>query len=400
MTPTGPASVVELVLSSSISGETETLRVDSPLLLIGRSSQCDLRLIHPDVSRRHACLHFFRDRVLCIDLGSRTGTFWPDGQRTAGWLTAGLPVRVGPFELRLRTTLTPADDIGAEALFSRQPAGEMALGGAGLRFLNPKEVSADPIPLSRPITLVGRSAHCKLRLHDESVSRVHSSLMLTPEGVWIADLLGRGGVKVNGSLASLARLSPGDELQIGRYRMEFVTDLPAAAEEPEDHRPDAAAPPAPGPGTWPATGVSESLLLAVTETFADMQRQMSEQFRYQMELMVGLVESLRQEMSGEIRQELARLAAISEEIRDAQRQLAREAFAPPAPQSLASPSAESQSRRLEASRGAKRVATASEPPPSRDGVADHALLTRRLHELERERASRWLKLVDLMKGGR
>ncbi|MGC1273681.1 MAG: FHA domain-containing protein [Planctomycetaceae bacterium] len=408
------SQAIELSLTSVLTGETETIRVDVPLVVIGRGSQCDVRLTHPDVSRRHACVHLLRDRALCVDLGSRTGVFWEGERRQNGWLQADRPVRIGPFELRLATPMPAVDGVQAETLFRRHPIDETGFQGAGLRFLNQPMVTP-PVSLARPITLIGRAEHCKLRLRDESVSRVHSSLMLTPDGVWIADLLGRGGVKVNGEFVSLARLAAGDEVQIGRYRMTFATDVATVADATGDPTGQASAPTSNGKPAVCAGqgGVSESLLLAVTETFADMQRQMHDQFRFQMELMVGLVESMRKEMNGEIRQELARLLSIGEEIRDTQRRLAERAVPttgcageerplldrPLAGRSEFDRSGHAQGEAAKGAKAARRPASESGADRrSADGVADHVFMARRLRDLEQERNSRWLKLVGLLKG--
>jgi anti-anti-sigma factor len=48
---------------------------------------------------------------------------------------------------------------------------------------------------------------------------VHCSLVLTPKGLWVIDLLGRGGTKVNGQAVPFALLNHEDELKFGRYRI-------------------------------------------------------------------------------------------------------------------------------------------------------------------------------------
>ena len=429
LAPCDPTRVIEISLTSTLTGKVETVQIDAPLLVVGRGSQCDLRLTHPDVSRRHACIHLLRDRALCVDLGSRTGIHWNEERRQSGWLDAGSVVRIGPFELRLAGSppatfdtdeLCENEPFDTDVLFRRQAFGEA---GPGLRFLN-QSAPAPPVSLERPITLIGRTDPCKLRLRDESVSRVHSSVMVTPDGVWIADLLGRGGVKVNGEFVSLSRLSAGDVIQIGRYRFAFVTDLaPVADESSRSSRSANVSQGDPGPSfAGPTGGVSESLLLAVTETFADMQRQMNDQFRYQMELMAGLIESMRKEMSGEIRQELARLMALGEEIRDTQRLLAappvpatdvaNAARSEPRPSSSDRPHAAAGTNKVDANKAAgtnaasKAAKTSNRftssgtgvDPDRGDGIADHVFMTRRLRDLEHERNSRWERLVGLLKG--
>jgi hypothetical protein len=71
--------------------------------------------------------------------------------------------------------------------------------------------------IDRALVLVGRSSVCTLQLADESVSRCHCSLVTTPDGLWVVDLLGREGVRVNGEVIRSARLGDGDDLRVGRF---------------------------------------------------------------------------------------------------------------------------------------------------------------------------------------
>ena len=69
------------------------------MTLLGRGTDCDLRLVDPGVSRHHAELRVENDQVVLVDLSSTNGTF-VNGQpirRVA--LTDGTHVSLG------RTTL-------------------------------------------------------------------------------------------------------------------------------------------------------------------------------------------------------------------------------------------------------------------------------------------------------
>ena len=57
--------------------------------------------------------------------------------------------------------------------------------------------------IATSLTLIGASRQCDVWLKDESVSRVHASLALTPHGLWIVDLLGRDGVRVRTHVQAL-----------------------------------------------------------------------------------------------------------------------------------------------------------------------------------------------------
>ena len=81
-------------------GNTQrTYELSAPLTILGRGTDCDLRLVDPGVSRHHAELRVEDDEVVLVDLGSTNGTF-VNGQpvrRVA--LTDGTRVTLG------RTTL-------------------------------------------------------------------------------------------------------------------------------------------------------------------------------------------------------------------------------------------------------------------------------------------------------
>jgi predicted component of type VI protein secretion system len=44
-----------------------------PVLLVGRHSECDVRIELPQISRRHCCVALAYDRYTIRDLGSRNG---------------------------------------------------------------------------------------------------------------------------------------------------------------------------------------------------------------------------------------------------------------------------------------------------------------------------------------
>jgi len=73
-------------------------------------------------------------------------------------------------------------------------------------------------------TRIGRSVAADIRLDDPSVSRRHALIVSEPgESLRVLDDRSLNGVLVNAELVEWGKLSDGDELTIGRYRL-FVLE--------------------------------------------------------------------------------------------------------------------------------------------------------------------------------
>lgn len=69
----GPPAPVEREVVTLVAGDTR-LEVTKPVVLIGRSQECDLRLADVNVSRRHAEIRQEGTAYVIVDLGSTNGT--------------------------------------------------------------------------------------------------------------------------------------------------------------------------------------------------------------------------------------------------------------------------------------------------------------------------------------
>ena len=186
-----------------------------PFALVGRDDACDVTLTDPEVNPRHVWLQVLGGRVLAVDLGSRAGLGWPGQGAGSGWLDAGVPVRIGPFQLRLcaevssRPTTFPAgySPLQSDTAISRSE------NTITLEFRNGKR-ARDCWNVNRLVTLVGRAPECKIRLSADDIAGYHCGLVLTPGGLWVVDLSGRG-VVVNGERMRVSPLRHGAE-SVGR----------------------------------------------------------------------------------------------------------------------------------------------------------------------------------------
>jgi hypothetical protein len=83
----------------SPAGGQRTYELNAPLTILGRGTDCDLRLVDPGVSRHHAELRVEDGEVVLVDLGSTNGTFVNGQPVRRVTLTDGTRVTLG------RTTL-------------------------------------------------------------------------------------------------------------------------------------------------------------------------------------------------------------------------------------------------------------------------------------------------------
>jgi anti-anti-sigma regulatory factor len=160
---------------------------------------------------------------------------WQAGPRPVGWLTLGTQIKLGPFALRLIDDgRGNRDDLSSFPLECNpllpDPDDFGPLPHVSLEWLG-GPADTPPRRVKRLITVVGRDALCQLRLSDETVSRVHCSLVLTQRRFWVIDLFGRGGTRLNGERIERCTPGCGDILQVGSFQCRVHIGQPTAASE-------------------------------------------------------------------------------------------------------------------------------------------------------------------------
>jgi len=79
------------------------------------------------------------------------------------------------------------------------------------------------VALTHEWTRVGRSLAADVRFDDPTVSRRHALLVRQPDGVRVLDDRSLNGVFVNGERIEWRMLADGDEIVVGRYRLQFLS---------------------------------------------------------------------------------------------------------------------------------------------------------------------------------
>jgi hypothetical protein len=126
------------------------------------------------------------------------------------------------------------EEAGAETTMTWTPeeAGDEDGGGAldEFRVQGPALVvrsgggrAGETFQIDRDRTVVGRSPDCEIFLDDVTVSRRHATLSRRGDTVTIEDQGSLNGTFVNRRRVESASLDDGDELQIGKYRLTFLS---------------------------------------------------------------------------------------------------------------------------------------------------------------------------------
>lgn len=257
----GLEATVRLRVVDSRTGQSKELERRGPSLLVGSREDCDICLVDPEISRRHAWLQVIDGQLACLDLDSRTGIHWGHSTRSRGWVLPGQPVQIGPYEL---TLLGPVGGehpaVHPETRFSIWDAPGDSTADTGLVFLNAHSRTGERrvCRLTKRLTLVGGSDLCNLRLQHGSVDRVHAAFVTLDRHCWLIDLRSDTGVQVNERQVELACLAPDEQVRVGKFQLVVapLKDLPRLAQEEIDEQAAAAkaGQPVPGQATGQASG--------------------------------------------------------------------------------------------------------------------------------------------------
>lgn len=321
--------------------------------LIGRGPGNDVPLDEMLVSRRHAYLQMIGGRLFCFDLGSRTGIHWDQEAKKSGWLERDHVIRIGTYSVRYAdggppnapSPINNASPLTAYTLDGR-PLPEVVL-----EFLNvnPKRTWE----MNSVLALVGRAPECRVRLKGGGTSEYHCSLLRTPLGVWVVDLVSREGVRMNQERVAWAYLANGAQFQVGSFLIRVWHNAP-----PPPHRPILASESAnhqseaigslgypgeerilfdteagPRPHAAVAAGsalaeapdhalapvldpneMNEAVLQPLVHQFMEMQQQMSDQFQQAIGMVLDMFTGMHRDQVAIIRQEIDRLQQLTDEL--------------------------------------------------------------------------------------
>lgn len=354
--------------------------LQQPFALIGRAPQADVSLPRKDISWRHAYLQVIEGRLFCVDLKSRIGIRWPDGQKSSGWVSSNDTIQIGPFIIQANGA-KPAngeedDDLNPLAADAMDCDDTIQV---SLEFLNSVINGSGnrTWDVNRRLTFIGQNSACRIRFSDSSVSTFHCSLVRTPRGLWAIDLLGYDGILINEEPRQCALLEDGDCLKVGKFKIRIhyhdrthrprpsgvVLTAKKSGEsglilaEDEGQRETRALESTPAPPSSstelvslltsfgagfpvpmqepPALALPESatgegrqldpMLMTMFHQFTSMQQRMFDQFQQTIWMIVQTFSALHKDQVSVIREELDRLHELNQELHTLQATLAKQA---------------------------------------------------------------------------
>jgi pSer/pThr/pTyr-binding forkhead associated (FHA) protein len=203
---------IELAIVSGLPPLSRSFSQES--VVIGRSTEADLVLSHPEVSRRHCRILAQEGAFLIEDLGSQRGTV-VNGSPITGQaqLATGDQIALGPVII----------GFGKGAVGQAQSPGDAQVGealGAPGTVVYAKQ-TVDRIPLTKRLVF-GRSQEVDVQLNDSMVSRRHAVVEESADGFRVLDLYSRAGSFVNGRRFDEHQLIIGDQLQVGPFCFVFT----------------------------------------------------------------------------------------------------------------------------------------------------------------------------------
>lgn len=141
---------------------------------------------------------------------------------------------------------------------------------------------------------------------------------------------------------------------------------------------------------------AEALLMPLVSQFSQMQQQMFEQFQQTLLMMAQMFGNLQREQMALIRQELEQIQELTRQLHTLRSKGMPQSASPlPASPQAAAPSSPMPSL---SSKPTASVAKADTPSAKRCDPDVHVWLSQRLSALERERQSRWQKVLSILKG--
>jgi pSer/pThr/pTyr-binding forkhead associated (FHA) protein len=155
--------------------------------------------------------------MFCTNCGHKN----PEGANFCS--SCGAPLTEGGSDSTI-TFMAPEMEAELDAEIHVSP--EELEGGRGVLIVKRGPNAGSKFFLDADVTQVGRHPDSDIFLDDITVSRRHAELRRGPAEFTLADVGSLNGTYVNRERVEEARLRSGDEIQIGKFKLVFLTGSP------------------------------------------------------------------------------------------------------------------------------------------------------------------------------
>ncbi|MCP5465044.1 MAG: sigma 54-interacting transcriptional regulator [Deltaproteobacteria bacterium] len=206
--------------------------------IIGRSSESDLILTGPEISRSHLVLQKTDKGYEATDTSSHGSYIDQQALKSAKLLTPGTCIVISDWRLVYEETTTqnPISDqhqtqitkmtqnrSGDETvLLNWSPNAKSAVLSKITLIVQTRAGTLQPVTLRKKQMTIGSSKDCDIVIADPFVSKQHAEIFLSDQGVQIKDSGSRNGLILNNSKVTNAIIQKNSIVQLGESSLQII----------------------------------------------------------------------------------------------------------------------------------------------------------------------------------
>jgi pSer/pThr/pTyr-binding forkhead associated (FHA) protein len=210
---------------------SEFQQEDTKDITIGRAAGCSVHLDEASVSRLHALIAF-KNGTWSLIRKANFGAVLLNGQEIENApLEGGEEITIGKFSLRVNLgeeqPVAGKADQGSGAVYQEDGEGRTQFVSSGVKAVfrfEPGTANVAEYLFEKDVSVFGRGSNCDVVLTDKKSSRKHFEVKKLGLSFFLKDLDSANGLTVNGVSVKEAELVPGDVIQIGESKIEFVIE--------------------------------------------------------------------------------------------------------------------------------------------------------------------------------
>lgn len=209
---------------------TEFEQSDEKDISIGRAAGCSIPLDEASISRLHAVIRFHNDKWV-LERKANFGAVLLNGQEVENAaLEGGEEITIGKFSLRVNIDYETG---GGEAslplasVYQEDGDGRTQFVTTGVKALfrfEPGSANVAEFLMEKDVAVFGRGSNCDVVLTEKKASRKHFEVRKQGLSFFLKDLNSVNGLLVNGQKVTEAELVPGDVIEVGASKVQFIVE--------------------------------------------------------------------------------------------------------------------------------------------------------------------------------